>query len=461
MSSADIDPTDSSPTDISPTGISPSDGSYAHSSSTDMNPSDSGHTHSKATDMNPTDSSSADTDSHEMSSTDMDPTHSSHTDSNPTDTVIEALWDVQLSPESTAARPPVACAYPQTAICDDGTVVCCYRTGTTKHSADGALAMQSSEDGGRTWSTPQVIFDGTALVPPRTVVSGGICALPGDHLLSTFGAVLELSEQTYVFGEEGQSLDRAVCFSISDDRGRTWSPPEDLDISELPRAGVTTKPLVLTDGTIGIPLEIRTHHGVQGTALLRAGGLDSVGQSGTPTVCAADATGTLNLCDARFAVLETGELLMLLWTFRERAEETINVRQCLSQDHGRTWSTPMETLIEGQVSVPLALSSGLVVAASNQRTPPAGIMLWISRDHGRSWEPDPVMVWDEGAGRISARPVRLGESSSSQGGVWEALQTFTFGTPDLVRVADDRILMTYYATRDDVAHVRACCLAVN
>jgi hypothetical protein len=48
-----------------------------------------------------------------------------------------------------------------------------------------------------------------------------------------------------------------------------------------------------------------------------------------------------------------------------------------------------------------------------------------------------------------------------QGGVWDALPAFTFGTPDLTLLPDGTVLLTYYAETDGPAQVRACRFAVH
>ena len=38
----------------------------------------------------------------------------------------------------------------------------------------------------------------------------------------------------------------------------------------------------------------------------------------------------------------------------------------------------------------------------------------------------------------------------------DELQRFRFGTPDLVLLDAETVLLTYYATLNDVVHVRSC-----
>jgi len=106
------------------------------------------------------------------------------------------------------------------------------------------------------------------------------------------------------------------------------------------------------------------------------------------------------------------------------------------------------------VTTPLALNPGRVIAVGNVRTHPNGMRLWCSRDGGATWDEPPVQLWDPRAERVVGEPlpVEVGEG----GKAWQSLPAFTFGMPDLVRFKDDSVLMTYWATLNEVFHVRAC-----
>ena len=371
---------------------------------------------------------------------------------------VEILSDRAVSPNGNAG---ITCAYPQTTLLNSGQIVCVYRQGESKHSHDGKLVRQCSDNGGQSWSKPTTVFDGTGMEPSQTVISGGVCAIDTNKLLVTFGAVLGLERDVYLFGDEGKRLPRRLNMTFSRDAGQTWTAPAQVDTRPFAHAGVTTRPLLLPDGAVGIPIEVQTDVGVQATAMIQAN--DGGGELilGPLTLCVADPTGELNLCDAHFTVLENGDILMLLWTFRQEDEQTINVRRCCSSDAGRAWSLPEPTTIEGQVTVPLALSPGTVIAASNNRQAMPGIYLYLSADNGKTWNASRNLVWDEAGKRVTGEFLPAGSSGVSDLGVWDQLPGFMFGTPDLVKLPDGSVLMTYYACIDDVFHVRACRMRID
>lgn len=367
---------------------------------------------------------------------------------------VEILSDGPVTLNLALKDPGVACAYPQTTVLENGDAACLYRQGASKHSYDGILMLQRSSDKGATWSEPLVVFDGRATEPPQSVLSGGLCQTRAGHLLVTLSTVDASNPTVYVFSEEAAGFKCQVCAVRSGDLGRTWSDPVVMDTSPFPKAGITTKPFVLRGGEVCAPVEVQTALGPQGTAAVFSS--DDGRTFGPLVTCAADPDGDLNLCDARFAALDSGELLMLLWAFLQANERTIDVHRSFSADGGRTWSAAVGTGIEGQICVPLVLGAGRVIAASNHRHPPEGIQLWLSGDDGRTWDADhPLQMWDAREARMLGEPTR-NRAADFDPGVWDELEAFTFGTPDLVDLGDGSVLLTYYATLGGIIHVRAC-----
>ncbi len=370
---------------------------------------------------------------------------------------IEIIRDRPISPNLGAGNDAVASAYPLTVRLADGKLACVYRSGATKHSHDGVLVVQTSRDKGSTWSNPIIVFDGTDMDPPQTPISGGICQTPGGTLLASFGCVVGLTPGSYMFSPENADLEKPVFTSSSVDGGENWLPPIRVEFPWSKHIGITARPFVAADGSTKLPLEYRSTAGVQSTALLSS---PDSGQTWTePSIVADDPTGRLSLCDARFEVLADGSIIALLWTFLNENEETVEVHRTLSHDNGNTWSAPEPIGFVSQITAPLQLSSGVLIAAANYRLDPEGIRLWSSSDGGETWlTDDPIQLWDPSVGGVRGTAIQSGMSSDlGRGeGIWDELQRFSFGTPDLVAVGDNEVLHTYYATLEGIIHVRAC-----
>ena len=114
------------------------------------------------------------------------------------------------------------------------------------------------------------------------------------------------------------------------------------------------------------------------------------------------------------------------------------------------------------MDAPLALPDGGLIAASNYRLPPEGIRLWSSPDNGVTWDVEhPLQMWDVARQRVVGEPVPAQLSQKGNDQVWDELRLFSFGTPDLVLLDAQTALLMYYATLDDIIHVRACAFRIE
>ena len=368
---------------------------------------------------------------------------------------VEILSDNPISPNLIAADSSIKCAFPLSTVLNDGSVCCIYRQGTEKHSHDGVVLIQSSQDLADSWTPAVPVFDGRQLEPRLTAVSGALCQSRAGTLLAVFGAVEGLPPGVYMFSPEGKKFPRRLCLSRSPDNGRSWQPPELVTLPGISWPAITSKPFVLPDGEICLPIEYKTSDGVIATAM--AFSANDGHRFESPVTVAADADARLNLCDARFELLPDGRLIAMLWTFLQDNEQTIEVHQSFSSDRGRTWTPPQSIGFVGQITAPLSLPGGQLIAASNYRHPPEGIRLWVSLDQGSRWNLDqPIQMWDPGSGRMAGKIVEPDQSMTGKDGIWDTLPSFSFGTPDLLHLPDASLLLTYYATLNDVIHVRAC-----
>ncbi len=74
---------------------------------------------------------------------------------------VEILSDNAVSLNYSSGDSSRCCAFPISSMTDKGEQVVAYRSGQTKHSADGVLLMQTTLDGGAVWSEPGLVYDGT------------------------------------------------------------------------------------------------------------------------------------------------------------------------------------------------------------------------------------------------------------------------------------------------------------
>lgn len=371
--------------------------------------------------------------------------------------IVEMIHDVAVSPNLADRDEPSVCVYPASAVTRSGDLLCVYRRGTAKHSRDGVLLVQRSCDAGRTWSAPLTVYDGMTGECPESVHTGVVVEAAEDEVLVFFTTVEARKPEVYIFSEEGRTLRQRVWVATSADGGCSWSAAREMDVPGLPPTQyIGSRPLVISDGALLLPIEATAPQGQQIM-------LGTLSADGGRTFSAAfpiawDQSGRLGFGDGKFAELEDGSIVMLTWTYRHPSEETIEVHRCLSLDQGRSWSPPEATNLVCQILTPQPRGGSRLLAAGNVRTTPEGIRLFASQDAGRTWDPtQAVQLWDPRQLRATGEPLPLGDTESNDGsGLWEALPSFTFGSPELTRTGRNEMVMTYYAIVEGITHVRAC-----
>ena len=368
---------------------------------------------------------------------------------------VSVLHDGAVSPNLAAAGTHECCAFAQSARLADGRLACTYRRGETKHSYDGVLVAQTSDDEGETWSGPATVFDGTALSPPESLISAHLLACGDGSLLAAASVAVITVEGSYVFSEEGRTQARKMYKMRSSDGGQTWTPPQAFEHFDRPQLGLPGKSFVLPGGEIMLNTAYPNEAGSSVTALSFSS--DHGRSFGPLTDVIGAGENRLSYDDPYYAAFPDGSVLGLFWTYRLDNEATVDVHRCVSTDAGRTWTPPRPVGMLGQVTVPLVLDDETVLATGNSRQNPEGIRLWISHDGGATFADEPpVQMWDSRAERIVVEPVQPQAAEAESKGVWEALKTFSFGLPDLAALGNGSFLLTYYATVRNIIHVRAC-----
>ncbi len=371
---------------------------------------------------------------------------------------VNILDDVAVSPNLDEDAQNDVCVYPLPCRLNNGDLLCVYRRGKEKHSLDGILIAQRSTDGGATWSEQIIIHDGTHKKLPESVLTGALCQVADGTILAMFTAVDAKKPDVYIFSEEGRKLRQQLCVVRSKDGGKTWPILETHKLVGAPRnVYIGSRPFLLPNGDLFVPVEATGEHGQQ---IILATISSDGGQTFQPVItCAEDKEGTFSYGDPRCTLLPDGRIVMLIWAFLNATEETIPVHRCVSMDRGQSWSPPVSTHVQSQIMTPLALDSNRLIAASTVRTVPAGIRLWFSSDAGETWNTDsPVQMWDAREEKMKGILLTVEDkpSKSASEEVWNALPSFSFGTPDLVLLEKNTILLTYYAILRGITHVRAC-----
>ncbi len=249
---------------------------------------------------------------------------------------VELLSDVAVSPNLARHESQVACAYPFSCRLSNGDLVCVYRRGRDKHSRDGVLVGHRSTDGGANWSEPIVIYDGMGKAQPESVHAGVVCQLFDGSLLAMFKTVEAKDHGEFIFSKKGRQLRQQLHVSRSSDGGHSWMPAETNQFENAPRDHyVGTRPLLLPGGELFLTVEAT----VDGKEITLGTSSPDGGDHWAPLwACAHDESGAQSYGDPRLALLPDGRIVMLLWTWANKTDETLEVHRLVSHDRGRTWA---------------------------------------------------------------------------------------------------------------------------
>ena len=332
--------------------------------------------------------------------------------------------------------------WPTLAKMDDGVLVAAASGLRTEHVCPfGRNVICTSQDEGRTWTSPRVINDS-----PLDDRDTGVVGLGGGRMLLSWfttdnrGSLKDRDPALVEAWQAGlarvtdENVKRWVGAWIctSDDRGESWHPPLKV-------------PLTASHGPIRLQSGELLYFGKE--FLVDMQGF-SRGSGNIAAMKSADAGSTWeelgkvplyqgteegNYHEPHVAELPDGRLVGLIRFERARDGEEVEVRglvgfslfQSVSDDGGHTWS-PAEPLgFHGCPPHLLVHSSGALICVYGRRQEPYGERVMISRDGGNNWEYDYILR-DDGPDR-------------------------DLGYPSSVELDDGSVLTMYYQKRESTA----------
>lgn len=371
------------------------------------------------------------------------------------------------------AEPPARriCTFPSLARMQSGRLVCSFRTGSAKDSADEDNRVLVSDNEGKTW---QAVFDGFGDVPPG---SGGrircltVSAAEGDCLLGSLNWLDRSDPSLPMFNPQSEGLlPTKVLFAISEDAGRTWSAA--LEIPMMPHRGnaITGPILRLTDsvprssghGRLALPYEAwKGYHDREPGRHHASLRISDDGGATWPelSIVAHDREGRVLYWDQRLGIApDTGELVAMFWTHDRQTGQDWDIHIAWGEPDGRRWSKPVSTGIAGQICVPLPLGGGRLFAAYVHRRHPPTLRAVLSDDMGRTWDLAEELVFYE---KELARPESGMGDKRDFADYWADMGIWTFGHPAPILLSDGNVLIAYYAGDQDVMGIHCARIALD
>ena len=366
-------------------------------------------------------------------------------------------------------------AFPEIVCTSNGDLVVAFREtpypptlspGGSGHSHGDPLARGAiicSTDGGQTWdpSTHQLLAE-----PLGGVEQMSVSVISGDVLLSPY-ARLRPAQGPVADASDPDTWVRATCSDIwvrrSEDGGKTWEEPTQMDTSPLACARVHAPMLELPDGTIlsphcGSPCSSREVQHAQTVIRSHDGGRTW----GDGSFVVLDFSGKIKYHQCSLVRMPDGEIIAAMHT-SERAKtddgrDAHKAGVCLSRswDDGYTWS-PVEVIppqIAGAAHHLLGLQDGRLICVWGNRHDPS-IRVAVSEDRGKTW--DSGRGWPLREGEHLNPPGRRLTIHAFDGSLTHDLCT-DIGEPCSAQLPDGRIVSVYYWTKgpdDPVRYIEA------
>lgn len=346
------------------------------------------------------------------------------------------------------------CAYlPNVVALSAQELLCFYRLGSAFYAADGRIALLRSWDGGRSWRPEGLVWDATEddrlysyTAPHATRLRNGILLLTvtrwecDDPTLPVFNA------------ETGGLRDRQTILFRSEDNGRHWSAPVVLDVPSA--GGVIDTPsqiIELNNGRLFLACEVWKQWADSSSLHIRSFGLfsDDGGASwGERVDFPYAAEGEKMYSHGRYTQLQDGRIGVLLWTQGIGGQENFDLHLAFSDKNGTEWSTPRPTGIQGQTSWLADMGEGVLAAVYSRREGMRpGIFVTLSHDGGQTWQTEnPFQVWDA-VGQEYLGVTHRPDYPASHDNI-------AFGKPNVVRLAEGKLLASWWCTQQCVTHTR-------
>ncbi len=300
-------------------------------------------------------------------------------------------------------KPPLYHGWPTLTRRKNGELLLAFSGGREKHVCPfGRLEWMRSKDNGKTWSWPQVLYDG----PIDDRDAGVLETARGSILVTNFTSlayepVLERALKAKP-GEKGAFEDAKLidewlavhhrltpeqrqqelgCYMLrSTDGGVTWSQRYAVPVNS-PHG-----PILLRDGRLLYP----------GKELFKGGRIgvcESVDDGMTwqwlATIPTRDGDQFQQYHELHAVEASDGTLICHIRN--ENQQDDGETLQSESKDGGKTWSTPHRIGVWGLPSHLTRLKDGRLLMSYGYRRKPYGIQIRWSEDHGAHWsEPQPL-----------------------------------------------------------------------
>ena len=320
----------------------------------------------------------------------------------------------------------------------DGRIGAVTVLGEAFESVNGRSFISFSEDRGRSFGAPRVMFSHGER-EGRLTDYAKATALPGGKILA-LGYAYFRDNPCLPIGnpENGGVLDDFVFWAVSEDGGKSFSEMRTIECAWGPHVEASAPVTLLHDGSWISPItgfpdwEGKMHGRLCGRALRS---YDQGATWSDEVVCMDFGEEPITCYEQRMCQLESGVIVCIGWNENTKTGERLTNHYTYSTDNGRSFSSPVSTGILGQASSVCALGGERLLAlhAVRRDTDRPGIYGYVIDFSERSWRViDRALLWEPPS------PVKRDSRMA------EIFSFLKFGQPGAILLSDGDVMMSHW-----------------
>lgn len=341
--------------------------------------------------------------------------------------------------------------FPSTERLSDGTFYIVARKITSLTDPKGILmAVKYDPATGSVTPMPTPADKEYAAHPERGYYTCHVTELEPNKLIAIY-TVVYCDETKPMFSPVDDGMQDTVCrIARSEDGGRTWSDPEELDY-KIPDIIVPSRIVKLADGTIGFPAEIQHHYETPYIEPIQGRFIYSV-DGGKTFDRAANIPHPKDFLagDARMTFDDEGNMIIFYWGFDLATTRDLAVYRTITRDCGKTFEHVEPTNLKRQISSPMWIDKDTFLCMYQQRFKDnPGIKCMLSYDSG--WNYDPA----------TETPVITFDTAPDTENPFAGFSQYAFGYSTLTRVSRTEALATFWHKIGEGFAISACTISVE
>lgn len=358
--------------------------------------------------------------------------------------LVEILEEITIYENPRPAARSRQATFPGLVVLPNGELLCLFVMGEAFEAANARTYVARSQDLGHSWQLQGLLYDQERLSWDYQFTDTYKPTLLCDGALVAVGYGFERRDPEKGIGdsETGSFPPARNVVVFSHDFGRTWTYPEKIDVGSSLALELSGPAIRLSSGRLlaaGPPFTAGI--GQEGWTIRS----DDKGRSWTH-VSNYFATPTRSVApwETRLCEMQPGRAVALFWAFDTAKNQHLPNHIAVSHDEGKTWSSPVDTGIQGQASSLMWLGGEKVLSIHSHRKGETGLYVRLINLSGDRWNTEAEQcIW----GRA------LSQDTSQ--GIIDQFAALKFGQPSLVRLPNGQLLATFWCVEDCLYKIKS------